>query len=41
MARARRAAGPDGQVVITGSIYLLAAARGHLLGVRTDPPIRM
>jgi dihydrofolate synthase / folylpolyglutamate synthase len=41
IARARRAAGPDGEVVITGSIYLLADARAKVLGVRSDPPIRM
>jgi dihydrofolate synthase/folylpolyglutamate synthase len=38
---ARRAAGPGGQVVITGSIFLLAEARKRLLGLATDPLIRM
>lgn len=41
LARARRAAGPSGLVVVAGSIFLIAAARARLLGVRSDPPIRM
>jgi dihydrofolate synthase/folylpolyglutamate synthase len=41
LARARRSAGPEGQVIVTGSIFLLAPARAHLLGLRSDPPIRM
>lgn len=41
LARARRAAGPSGLVVVAGSIFLVAAARERLLGVRSDPPIRM
>jgi len=41
LARARRSAGPKGQVIVTGSIFLLAPARAHLLGLRSDPPIRM
>ncbi len=41
LSRARRAAGPTGQVVIAGSIYLVAELRAKLLGLRSDPPIRM
>jgi len=41
LARARRAAGPRGEIVVAGSIYLVAAARAHVLGLRSDPPIRM
>ena len=41
LARARRAAGPDGLVVVAGSIYLVAELRAKLLGLRSDPPIRM
>ncbi|MFW5926305.1 MAG: bifunctional folylpolyglutamate synthase/dihydrofolate synthase [Myxococcota bacterium] len=39
--RARRLAGEDGLVVVAGSIFAMAEARAHLLGVRTDPPIAM
>jgi len=39
--RARRAAGPDGWVVVAGSIFLMAEARARVLGLRADPPIRM
>lgn len=39
--RARRAAGADGLVVVAGSIFLVAGARERLLGVRSDPYIRM
>jgi dihydrofolate synthase/folylpolyglutamate synthase len=41
LARARRSAGPRGQVIVTGSIYLIAPARARLLGLRADPLIRM
>jgi dihydrofolate synthase/folylpolyglutamate synthase len=41
LARARKAAGPRGLVVVAGSIYLVAELRAKLLGLRTDPPIRM
>jgi dihydrofolate synthase/folylpolyglutamate synthase len=37
--RARALAGPEGQVVVAGSIFLLAGARAHLLGLESDPPI--
>lgn len=39
--RARRAAGPDGMVVVAGSIFLVQDVRARLLGVRSDPHIRM
>ncbi len=39
--RARRAAGEDGEVVVAGSIFLVAEARAELLGVKSDPPIAM
>jgi folylpolyglutamate synthase/dihydropteroate synthase len=39
--QAKKAAGPRGEVVVTGSIFLLAETRKHLLGLRTDPLIRM
>ncbi len=41
LTRAKRAAGPDGLVVVAGSIFLVAEARGLIKGVRTDPPIAM
>jgi dihydrofolate synthase/folylpolyglutamate synthase len=41
LARARKLAGPRGEVVVAGSIFLVAEARARLLGVRSDPPIRM
>jgi dihydrofolate synthase/folylpolyglutamate synthase len=39
--RAQRAAGPDGLVVVAGSIFLVAEARALVKDVRTDPPIAM
>jgi dihydrofolate synthase/folylpolyglutamate synthase len=41
VARAKRAAGPDGLVVTAGSIFLVSEARGLVKNVRTDPPIAM
>jgi folylpolyglutamate synthase/dihydropteroate synthase len=41
LTRAKRAAGPDGLVVVAGSIFLVAEIRGLVKGVRTDPPIAM
>ncbi len=41
ISRAKRAAGPDGLVVVAGSIFLVAETRGLVKGVRTDPPIAM
>lgn len=39
--RARELAGPEGMIVIAGSIFLVAAARAQLLDLRSDPLIRM
>jgi dihydrofolate synthase/folylpolyglutamate synthase len=39
--QAKRAAGPDGLVVVAGSIFLVSEARGIVKNVRTDPPIAM
>jgi dihydrofolate synthase/folylpolyglutamate synthase len=41
VARAKRAAGPDGLVVAAGSIFLLAEVRGLVKNVPSDPPIAM
>jgi dihydrofolate synthase/folylpolyglutamate synthase len=41
LAKARRAAGPGGEVVVAGSIFLVADARARVLGLRSDPQIRM
>jgi dihydrofolate synthase / folylpolyglutamate synthase len=41
LARARRAACPGGEVVVCGSLFLVAEARAQVLGLRSDPPIRM
>lgn len=41
VARAKRAAGPDGLVVAAGSIFLVSEARALVKNVRTDPPIAM
>lgn len=41
LARARRSAGPSGQIIVAGSIFLVAEARARVLGLRSDPPIRM
>jgi folylpolyglutamate synthase/dihydropteroate synthase len=38
---ARVEAGPGGLVVVCGSIFVLAAARAHVLGIASDPPIAM
>src|SRR5690606_22951876 len=40
IALARRLAGGD-EVVVAGSIYLMGAIRGLLLGLEADPPIAM
>jgi dihydrofolate synthase/folylpolyglutamate synthase len=37
----RRAVGPNGLVVVTGSIFLVGAARAILLGLPRDPPIAL
>lgn len=39
--RARSLAGDDGLIVVAGSLFLIADARAKVLGVRSDPPIRM
>jgi dihydrofolate synthase/folylpolyglutamate synthase len=39
LARARSLVGPRGVVVVTGSIYLVGAARAALLGLTPDPAI--
>jgi dihydrofolate synthase/folylpolyglutamate synthase len=41
VARAKRAAGPDGLVVVAGSIFLVSEARAIVKNIRTDPPIAM
>jgi folylpolyglutamate synthase/dihydropteroate synthase len=41
VARAKRAAGPDGLVVAAGSIFLVSEVRAVVKNVRTDPPIAM
>jgi dihydrofolate synthase/folylpolyglutamate synthase len=41
VARAKRAAGPDGLVIVAGSIFLVSEARALVKNVRTDPPIAM
>ncbi len=41
VARAKRAAGPNGLVVTAGSIFLVSEARALVKNIRTDPPIAM
>ncbi len=41
IAKAEKLAGPDGLVVVGGSIFLVQEARAHVLGLRTDPSIGM
>jgi dihydrofolate synthase/folylpolyglutamate synthase len=41
LVRARSMVGPFGVVVVTGSTYLVGAARALLLGLQSDPPIDM
>jgi dihydrofolate synthase/folylpolyglutamate synthase len=41
LARAKRAAGPAGEVVVAGSVFVVAEARARVLGLRSDPLIRM
>lgn len=41
LARAKRAAGPEGLVVVAGSIFLVNEARAAVLGRKMDPPIAM
>lgn len=37
--RARHAVGPQGLVVVCGSIFVVAEARAQLLGITPDPPV--
>jgi dihydrofolate synthase/folylpolyglutamate synthase len=41
LARARAAVGSGGLVLVTGSIFLVGAARAHLLGLPRDPAIAL
>jgi dihydrofolate synthase/folylpolyglutamate synthase len=41
LAAARRLAGPEGLVLVTGSLYLVGEARATLLGLPRDPPIAL
>lgn len=41
LAMAMRSAGPEGLVVVAGSIFLLEAVRREVLGVRADPPVAL
>ena len=41
LVRAKRAAGPEGLVVVAGSIFLVNEARAAVLGQKMDPPIAM
>jgi dihydrofolate synthase/folylpolyglutamate synthase len=41
LARARELVGPKGVVVVTGSIYLVGAARAALLSLPCDPPVQL
>ncbi len=41
LARARALVGPRGVVVVTGSIFLVGAARALLLNLPTDPPVAL
>lgn len=34
-------AGPDGLVIVAGSLYLVGECRGHLLNIESDPPIQL
>jgi dihydrofolate synthase/folylpolyglutamate synthase len=39
--RARALAGPEGRVIVCGSIFVLAEARAHLLGIEQEPLVAM
>ena len=39
IAEARRCAGPRGEVVVAGSVFVLAEVRARILGLATDPPL--
>jgi dihydrofolate synthase/folylpolyglutamate synthase len=37
----RRAVGPGGLLLVTGSIFLVGAVRAFLLGLPRDPPVAL
>jgi hypothetical protein len=39
--RARVLAGPAGRVIVCGSIFVLAEARAHVLGIEQEPLVAM
>jgi dihydrofolate synthase/folylpolyglutamate synthase len=41
LAIGRKAVGPEGLVVVTGSIFLVGAVRSLLLGLPRDPAIAL
>jgi dihydrofolate synthase/folylpolyglutamate synthase len=41
LARAREEAGPDGTVLVAGSLYLLGDLRPHVLAAVREPPARL
>jgi dihydrofolate synthase/folylpolyglutamate synthase len=41
LARAREEAGPDGTVLVAGSLYLLGDLRPHVLAAEREPPARL
>ena len=41
LARAREEAGPEGTVLVVGSLYLLADLRPHVLAAEREPPARL
>jgi dihydrofolate synthase/folylpolyglutamate synthase len=41
LAEARAAVGPEGLVLVAGSIFLVGAARAHLLGLPRDPAVAL
>jgi dihydrofolate synthase/folylpolyglutamate synthase len=41
LSRARRIAGKNGLVIVAGTIFLMSEVRARVLGLRSDPLIRM
>ncbi|AKV01130.1 Dihydrofolate synthase [Labilithrix luteola] len=41
LVRARELAGPEGLVLVTGSLYLVGEARAKILDLPTDPPVAL
>ncbi|HMI86120.1 MAG TPA: folylpolyglutamate synthase/dihydrofolate synthase family protein [Polyangiaceae bacterium] len=41
LARARATVGPEGLILVTGSIFLVGAVRAHLLGLPRDPAVAL